>query len=110
MAEKLIVEGHLTKVVEETKLSKGSFSVGFLWCVSVGFYNFWIMKVSVHFQGHSTLTINLCLIAHNPVTVPDNNIKQLEFCLKDMFIGRFLFKWVYMCGFFLMLGISFVSY
>ncbi|XP_057410099.1 sarcolemmal membrane-associated protein isoform X11 [Balaenoptera acutorostrata] len=27
--EKLIVEGHLTKVVEETKLSKGSFSVGF---------------------------------------------------------------------------------
>ncbi|XP_058932140.1 sarcolemmal membrane-associated protein isoform X1 [Kogia breviceps] len=27
--KKLIVEGHLTKVVEETKLSKGSFSVGF---------------------------------------------------------------------------------
>ncbi|XP_044240889.1 sarcolemmal membrane-associated protein isoform X13 [Ursus arctos] len=32
--EKLIVEGHLTKVVEETKLSKGSFSVGFLWVLS----------------------------------------------------------------------------
>ncbi|XP_036725801.1 sarcolemmal membrane-associated protein isoform X21 [Balaenoptera musculus] len=29
LQEKLIVEGHLTKVVEETKLSKGSFSVGF---------------------------------------------------------------------------------
>ncbi|XP_045846163.1 sarcolemmal membrane-associated protein isoform X1 [Meles meles] len=28
--KKLIVEGHLTKVVEETKLSKGLFSVGFL--------------------------------------------------------------------------------
>lgn len=84
---------------------------GVLWHFSVGFYNSWIMKVSVHFQGHSTLTINLCLRAHNPVTVPDNNIKQLEFCLKkDMFIGRFLFKWVYMCGVFLMLGIGFVSY
>ncbi|XP_044240893.1 sarcolemmal membrane-associated protein isoform X18 [Ursus arctos] len=32
--KKLIVEGHLTKVVEETKLSKGSFSVGFLWVLS----------------------------------------------------------------------------
>ncbi|XP_032267450.1 sarcolemmal membrane-associated protein isoform X9 [Mirounga angustirostris] len=32
--EKLIVEGHLTKVVEETKLSKGSFSVGFLWVLT----------------------------------------------------------------------------
>ena len=107
MAEKLIVEGHLTKVVEETKLSKGSFSVGFLWCFSVCFYNSWIVKVSVHFQGHSTLTINLCLTAHSPV---DNNIKQLEFWLKDVFIGRFLFKWVYVWGVFLMLGIGFVSY
>ncbi|XP_048082494.1 sarcolemmal membrane-associated protein isoform X26 [Ursus arctos] len=34
LQEKLIVEGHLTKVVEETKLSKGSFSVGFLWVLS----------------------------------------------------------------------------
>ncbi|XP_041617587.1 sarcolemmal membrane-associated protein isoform X13 [Vulpes lagopus] len=32
--EKLIVEGHLTKVVEETKLSKGSFSLGFLWVLT----------------------------------------------------------------------------
>ncbi|XP_034853899.1 sarcolemmal membrane-associated protein isoform X2 [Mirounga leonina] len=32
--KKLIVEGHLTKVVEETKLSKGSFSVGFLWVLT----------------------------------------------------------------------------
>ncbi|XP_032267463.1 sarcolemmal membrane-associated protein isoform X23 [Mirounga angustirostris] len=34
LQEKLIVEGHLTKVVEETKLSKGSFSVGFLWVLT----------------------------------------------------------------------------
>nr|XP_055200146.1 sarcolemmal membrane-associated protein isoform X2 [Nyctereutes procyonoides] len=32
--KKLIVEGHLTKVVEETKLSKGSFSLGFLWVLT----------------------------------------------------------------------------
>ncbi|XP_032179119.1 sarcolemmal membrane-associated protein isoform X13 [Mustela erminea] len=32
--EKLIVEGHLTKVVEETKLSKGLFSMGFLWVLT----------------------------------------------------------------------------
>ncbi|XP_022353527.1 sarcolemmal membrane-associated protein isoform X1 [Enhydra lutris kenyoni] len=32
--KKLIVEGHLTKVVEETKLSKGLFSVGFLWVLT----------------------------------------------------------------------------
>nr|XP_055200164.1 sarcolemmal membrane-associated protein isoform X19 [Nyctereutes procyonoides] len=34
LQEKLIVEGHLTKVVEETKLSKGSFSLGFLWVLT----------------------------------------------------------------------------
>ncbi|XP_032179054.1 sarcolemmal membrane-associated protein isoform X5 [Mustela erminea] len=32
--KKLIVEGHLTKVVEETKLSKGLFSMGFLWVLT----------------------------------------------------------------------------
>ncbi|XP_025312082.2 sarcolemmal membrane-associated protein isoform X14 [Canis lupus dingo] len=32
--EKLIVEGHLTKVVGETKLSKGAFSLGFLWVLT----------------------------------------------------------------------------
>ncbi|XP_032179188.1 sarcolemmal membrane-associated protein isoform X22 [Mustela erminea] len=34
LQEKLIVEGHLTKVVEETKLSKGLFSMGFLWVLT----------------------------------------------------------------------------
>ncbi|XP_025312075.2 sarcolemmal membrane-associated protein isoform X4 [Canis lupus dingo] len=32
--KKLIVEGHLTKVVGETKLSKGAFSLGFLWVLT----------------------------------------------------------------------------
>lgn len=64
MAEKLIVEGHLTKAVEETRLSKGSFSGGFPGGISEGFdKSFWIMKVSVHFQGHGLL-ISLLLIAH----------------------------------------------
>ncbi|XP_025312091.2 sarcolemmal membrane-associated protein isoform X24 [Canis lupus dingo] len=34
LQEKLIVEGHLTKVVGETKLSKGAFSLGFLWVLT----------------------------------------------------------------------------